>query len=122
MLRNGVPEQAINSVTVKEIKMNNEIQKNLEAGGWTPELLEIAKGGLVPNEVDRMFLHTAHKALAEAGCQPLEFLAANEGVSEIELAKRLNRGVSVIGLVIAIYEEAVRKGLLRATAKDLLMR
>lgn len=35
---------------------------------------------------------------------------------------RLNRGVSAIGLVMAIYEEASIKGVVRQTAKDLLIR
>jgi hypothetical protein len=102
--------------------MDENIRKQLEAAGWTRELLEIAKAGLTPNKVDAMFLENAQKALAEAGYSALEFLALNPGVSESELAKRLNRGVSAIGLVMAIYKEATRNDVIRVTAKDLLIR
>ena len=52
----------------------------------------------------------------------LDFLAANPRVSIIELAKRLNRGASAIGLIMATYEEAAAKGIVRNIAKDLLIR
>jgi hypothetical protein len=71
---------------------------------------------------DRMCLEGAQKALEGAGCGALEFLAANPGVSKIELAKRLNRGASALGLTMAIYDEAAKKGVVRETAKDLLIR
>ena len=72
--------------------------------------------------VDRMFLTRAKKALAELGQSALDFLSQHEGASKLELAKRLNRGVSAIGLVMAIYDEAANAGVLRDTAKDILIR
>jgi hypothetical protein len=72
--------------------------------------------------VDQMFLDKAQKALAEAGVGALQFLEANLGVHRIELAKRLNRGVSAVGLIMAIYEEAQQKNCVRKIAKDLLIR
>jgi hypothetical protein len=72
--------------------------------------------------VDATFLEAARKALAAAQCGAIEFLAANPGLSKIELAQRLNHGVSAIGLIMAIYEEAAQKGVVREVAKDLLVR
>ena len=71
---------------------------------------------------DRALLSGAQRALAEAGCTALEFLAANPALSNIELAKQLNRGTTAIGLVMAIYDEAARRGIVRDTAKDMLIR
>lgn len=72
--------------------------------------------------VDNMFLSCAQNALREAGCSALEFLSANPGLSKLELAKLLNRGASAIGLTMAIYTEAVQKGVVRKTAQDMLLR
>jgi len=72
--------------------------------------------------VDRMFLDRARSALAAAGCAALHFLARNPGASIIELAKRLGRRASAIGLIMAIYEEAAQQGVVRRTAADLLAR
>ena len=60
--------------------------------------------------------------MATTGLGALEFIAANPGVSEIELAKQLNRGTTTIGLLMAIYDEAARLGTLRDVAKDMLVR
>ncbi|MGA2066677.1 MAG: hypothetical protein ABSG86_17000 [Thermoguttaceae bacterium] len=88
---------------------------------------EISGGGLRRRAesitaFDRSLLDAAKKALAVAGLGALEFLAANPGLSKIELARRLNRGATAIGLVMAVYEEAVRKGAVRDIAKDMLIR
>jgi hypothetical protein len=72
--------------------------------------------------VDQMLLEGTKSALAKAGIGVLEFLAANPRLSKTELVERLPRGVSGLGLVMAIYEEAVRQGVVRETAKDLLVR
>jgi hypothetical protein len=69
-----------------------------------------------------MFRDRARKALAEAGINVLDLLAANPGVSVTELAKRLNRGTSGLGLTMVAFEEASQGGHLRETAKDLLIR
>ena len=72
--------------------------------------------------VDQMFLDRAKNALRELGQSPLEFLSANPGVAQIELAKRLGRGTNALGLIHAIYEEAAQNGVVRDVAKDLLLR
>ncbi len=102
--------------------MNEEDQKILENLGWTREQIDIAKGGSALDSVDKWFLDRAHNALQQTGCSALDFLRGNQGVSVLELAKRLNRGVSALGLIMAIYEEAVSSGVLRATAMELLLR
>jgi len=71
---------------------------------------------------DRSLLDRARAALAAAGCGALEFLNANPGVSSVEAAKRLNRGTTAIGLVMVIYEEAVKNRVVREVAKDMLIR
>lgn len=102
--------------------MDENDRQILEALGWTPEILESLKPTPATKSVDQMFLDHARKALAEVGCGALEFLAANRAASIVELAKRLNRGASAIGLTMAIYDEAARNGVVRGTAKDLLIR
>ncbi len=102
--------------------MNEEQWKNLEPAEWAAEDSKIARGGSGLNEVDRSFLDRAHKALRQSGFGALEFIKANPGLSKIELAKLLNKGVSAIGLIMAIYEEAAKVGSVRATATDLLIR
>ncbi len=72
--------------------------------------------------VDKMFLDRAKNALRETGCTALEFLRANPVVPLTELAKRLNRGASALGLVMAIYQQATDTGCVREAAKDLLTR
>jgi len=93
-----------------------------ESLGYTPEILEAMKPTPASEAVEYMFLDRAKRALAEAGYSALQFLAANRGVSAVELAKRLNRGANAIGLVNAIYEEAIEREMVRETAKDLLIR
>jgi hypothetical protein len=73
-------------------------------------------------KVDEQFCDQAKKALAETGQTALEFLDLNPGLSLVELARRLNRGASAIGLLMAVYEEAVGKGLLREASKNILLR
>jgi len=72
--------------------------------------------------VNKVFLERARKALFEAGLSALGLLAANPGVSKLLLAEQLNRGVSAIGLAMAIYEEAGNAGMIRDVAKDMLIR
>lgn len=72
-------------------------------------------------EVEEMFFTHTSMALKSAGYTALEFLAANPGLSPTDLARRLNRGASGLGLVIALYREAEAKGCVRATAKRLLV-
>jgi len=71
--------------------------------------------------VDESFFDGARKALADAGLGALEFLAANPGASNVELAKRLNRGASGKGMTIAIYRDAETKGCVRDAAMWLLI-
>ncbi len=71
---------------------------------------------------DRSLLGGARRALDAAGVRALEFLAANPGMPTVALAKRLNRGATAIGLVMAIYDEAIQNGTVRDVAKDLLIR
>ena len=81
---------------------------------------------LAMDAVDYMFLDRARDALAAAKCSALELLATSPGIPTIELTKQLatraNRGLSAIGLIMAIYEEAFQKGVVRDVAKDLLIR
>lgn len=72
--------------------------------------------------VEESFHNRASKALKEAGFTPLQFLAANPGLSDVDLAKALNRGASAYGLTMAIYDEAERKCVVRDIAKDMLIR
>ena len=72
--------------------------------------------------VDQMFLSKAHKALAEAGISALDFLCTNPGAPMSELAKRLNRGASEMGLIMAIYEQSQQQGMVRDIARNLLIR
>ena len=72
--------------------------------------------------VDAMFRDRTHKALSAAGYSALEALAANPRISIIELAKRINRGASAIGLTMAVYHEAIGKDAVRQIAKQLLIR
>ncbi|HVC98791.1 MAG TPA: hypothetical protein VND64_34320 [Pirellulales bacterium] len=71
--------------------------------------------------VEDGFLQRTQKALADVGCSSLEFMAQNTGLSVLELARRLNRGASGFGMTIAIYREAQEKGVVRDTAKNLLI-
>src|SRR5579871_2977538 len=76
--------------------------------------------------VNRTFLDQTRSALITVNCTALEFLAANPGISLVNLAQLLarqsQRKPSVVGLVVAIYEEAARRKATRETAKDLLVR
>jgi len=94
----------------------------LESLGYTPEILESLKPTPAKEAVAQSFLQKACNALADAGYSALEFLAANPGLSTVELTQRLNRGANAIGLVNAIYEEAIDADTVRETAKELLIR
>jgi hypothetical protein len=102
--------------------MNEESKNKLRALGWSEERIERMNTGAATDGVDRMFLRSASVALAEMGCSALELLAANPGVSIPDLAKRVNRGITAIGLIMAAYEEAEQRSVVRETAKDLLIR
>ncbi len=102
--------------------MDESEREFLLSVGWTPELLAMLKPTPATEAVDRMFLERAHKALAAENCTALEFASSNPNLSLIELAQKLNHGVSAIGLVMAIYEDAEGKNLMRETVKDLLYR
>ncbi len=102
--------------------MNEEDRKVLESLGWTSKLLESADAASTMNATDQIFLKHAQSAFAEAAVSALEFLAENPGLSKIELAQRLNRGVSAIGMIMAIYDEAAKRGKVRETTRDLLTR
>jgi hypothetical protein len=71
-----------------------------------------------------MFLDWARRALKEAGTTALRFLADNPQLTQVGLAKQLatHGRVNGIGVVMAIYEEAVQRGMLRTVAKELLLR
>jgi len=77
---------------------------------------------LNPATVDQMFLTKAQAALSAAGYAPIEFLLNSPGASKTDLAKTLGKGASAIGLVMAIFEEACREGVVRDVAKNLLVR
>jgi hypothetical protein len=100
----------------------DDIERKMLESGWTPELLAMVKRPPEMTPTDLMFLNRAKEALQQAGYSALDFLAANPHLSTPKLAQRLNRGASALGLVIAIYDEAVRKNVVRETAKDLLIR
>ncbi len=73
-------------------------------------------------DVDRHFREVAQNALDRLGVSALEFLYRHPAVSLLELAKRLNRGASAIGLSMVIYQEAERAGRTREIAAELLYR
>jgi hypothetical protein len=102
--------------------MDEAKRKTLESLGWTPEMLNALNQTPEHKAVDRMFQDRAEKALAAAGCTALEFLAANPAVSTEQLARRLNRGASPIGITMVAYHEAARQGIVRQVAKDMLIR
>jgi hypothetical protein len=72
--------------------------------------------------IERSFLDGAMNALREEGVSALECLAANPGLSDIELAKRLDRGTTMRGLLMVLYDEAERAGVVRDVAKEMLIR
>jgi hypothetical protein len=102
--------------------MDEATRKTLESLGWTAEILDALKQTPEHRAVDRMFQDRAENALLARGCSALEFLAANPGVSMTDLAKRLNRGASPIGILMAAYDQARVRGVVRDIAKDLLIR
>ena len=102
--------------------MDNEKRKTLESLGWSPEMLDALKRTPDHASVDRTFQDRAQKALSAAGYSALEVLVANPRISMVELAKRMNRGVSTIGLTMAVYDEAMKQGVVRQVAKQLLIR
>jgi hypothetical protein len=102
--------------------MDDEKRKTLASLGWTPEMLEALKRTTEHDAVDRMFYDRAQDALSAAGRSALELVAANPRISIVELAKRLNKGVSPIGLTMVIYHDAAREGIVREVAKNLLIR
>lgn len=73
-------------------------------------------------DVERSFRETARRALDAVKSTAIQFMHQHPGVSKIELAKRLNRGASAIGLTMLIYEEANRTGKTREVARELLFR
>lgn len=103
--------------------LNEQDKARMLSIGWTPEQIELATR---PNPKAQAFEKSLHdqtkKALAGAGCSALAFLAANPTLSELELAKHLNRGASALGLAMAIYEEAIEKKRVRVVARELLLR
>jgi hypothetical protein len=104
--------------------MDEKIRNELLKHGWTSQMLDYLEKQRAagPGPVDRMFLDGAQKALGLAGYTALEFLSNHPGLSKIELAKKLNCGASALGLIMAVYEEALRERVVRQTAKDLLIR
>src|SRR5258708_5465644 len=103
--------------------------ENLAASGVTPEMVaqfEAVNQSPDVQAVDQTFFDDARIALEAAGYSALEYLAANPGVSDIELTKWLrkltNQPVCAMGLAMVIYDEAEKKGLLRESAKDQLLR
>lgn len=72
--------------------------------------------------IEQSFFDGAVKALREEGVNALDFLAANPGASKFELAARLDRGTTARGLLMVIYSEAERAGVVRDVAKDMLIR
>jgi hypothetical protein len=102
--------------------MDENERKTLESLGWTPELIESLKATAATEALDAAFLAWTKNALCAAGYSALEFLAANPRLPVAELARKLGPGASGMGLRMAVYEEAMRSGRLRQTAKDLLIR
>jgi hypothetical protein len=72
--------------------------------------------------VDASFLEKATAVCRERGLTPVEILHAFPGESIVDIAKRVDSGVNAIGLVMAIYDEAVAIGKTRDVAKTLLIR
>jgi hypothetical protein len=72
--------------------------------------------------IDRIFLDAATHALAAANTTALVFLRGNPRDSKIALAQRLGHGVSALGLLMAIYESALKADCVREVAYDLLLR
>jgi hypothetical protein len=105
-----------------EATMNVEKRKMLESLGWTAEMLDSLERTAHHESVDRMFEDRTEKALSAAGYSALNFLAANPRLSVVELAKRLNRGASAIGITKASYREAAGQGVVRDLAKNMLIR
>jgi hypothetical protein len=73
-------------------------------------------------DVDRSFRETSRKALDAVKSTAIEFMAEHPAISKVEVAKRLGRGASAIGLTMLIYEEAERTGRTREVARELLFR
>ncbi|HEX5324778.1 MAG TPA: hypothetical protein VFW40_13400, partial [Capsulimonadaceae bacterium] len=85
------------------------------------QILASIKSSAAIRAVEGEFLTRALNSLAVTGLNALEFLAANPGLSAVQLAARLKGGCNAIGLTIAIFREAERTGLVRPTAKSLLI-
>lgn len=102
--------------------MDDEKRKVLEMLGWTPELLDALAKTPEHEATDKMFIDRAERALSAMGHSALGFLAANPSLSTVQLAKKLNRGASPIGITMAVYREASRQGILRTIAKEMLIR
>jgi hypothetical protein len=102
--------------------MDQTTRELLESLGWTPELLERAKPTEAMKAFERSLCDKTRAALTDAGFDPLSFLASNPRASMVELAKRVNRGATALGLIVSIYEDAITLGIVRETAKDLLLR
>lgn len=104
--------------------MYEKKRKLLESRGWPPDLLDKMENNRAagPGPLELRFLDRAQAELRSVGCSALDFLAAHRGLATIALAKELNRGASAFGLLMVIYAEARRQGVVRETAKDLLIR
>jgi hypothetical protein len=69
-----------------------------------------------------MFRDRAEKALTTVGATPLGYLKQHPRYSKVQLAKKLNHGANALGLVMAIYKQAVGEDIVREIAYDLLLR
>lgn len=102
--------------------MDDQDWKLLESSGWPRDIVEILKKSPTIGPVDYMLCDRTLKALAIAGYEPLEYLAANPFLSKTQLVETLGHGASGFGLAMAVYEEAASKGIVRDVAKNLLIR
>jgi hypothetical protein len=102
--------------------MDSKDREVLRAAGWPPELLESLKTTPSIGPIDRKFLRETKNALAASGHEAVELLRSFPADSLNELVDRLGHDASGFGLLMAIYEDAQQRGVVRQVAKDLLLR
>ncbi|MBS0261516.1 MAG: hypothetical protein JSS02_06120 [Planctomycetes bacterium] len=102
--------------------MDDDDLEILEAAGYPEHILEIVRRKSTEDPFDLMLHDRARNALASIGTTALQFLEDNPGMSKVELAAKLGKGVSALGLIMAVYSDAVKLGKVRDIARDLLIR
>lgn len=105
--------------------MKDEKKDRRPAHDLQSEETEFADSLLTRESVERRFLTATEEALAETGCSALELLNSSSKSSVNELFDSLpsvSKWACSAGLKMAIYDEAVKKNVVRETARDLLFR